>query len=200
MEQARQMDLVRLGMDDFIVALCNGKVPYSLVQLLESLETAVGRDIFRMAYAIGALEPLANVRPPIGELVMVFDKTVTIPKATATGTVGTPSYVLTPGEAKLVRFCAPMGKALVIETLRALPVDLVAVQSGSLKFKRVNVAGFSEGFCPPGEPADGDDLGTFQNVEHILLRPESGFDLFGENFDTTATAMVHVTARMWTAC
>jgi hypothetical protein len=195
-----QVGFVRFTLDDFIVARCNGKIPKSLVQLFDSLQTEVGRDIFRMASAIGALEPLASVRPEIGEFAMVFDKTVTIARATTTGTVGTGSYKVIPGEAKLIRICAPMGKALVIETLRALPVNLTAVQSGSLKFKRVNVAGFSEGFCPPGEPADGDDEGTYQNLEHILLRPESGFDLYAENFDTTAEAMVHVSARMWTAC
>lgn len=191
-------NIIRFTLDEFIFARCQGKTPAALVRLFESLETAVGRDIFKMAYAIGALEPLAALRPEIGELVMVFDKTVTVPRATSVTTNGV--TVITPTEAKLIRICAPMGKALVIETLRALPVNLAAVQSGTLTFKRVNAVGFSEGFCPPGEPADGDDEGTFQNVEHILLRPEAGFDLFAKNSDPTSDALVHVTARMWTAC
>lgn len=194
MVTTNQEVMERFVLDDFILAMCSGKVPASLVRLLESLETAVGRDIFKIAYAIGALQPLSAIRPDVGELVMVFDKTVPVPAAT------TVDGKVVPGQAKLIRICAPQGKSLVVETLRALPVNMASVDNGSLLFKRANVFGFSEGFCPPGEPADGDDLGTYQNVEHFLLRPESGFDLYAENFDTANQGLVHVTARMWTAC
>lgn len=187
-------EIERFVLDDFILAMCAGKVPAALVRLFDSLETPVGRDIFKIAYAVGALEPLSATRPSVGELVMVFDKTVTVPAATIV------DGKTVPGQAKLIRICAPQGKSLVVETLRALPVNQTAVDSGSLLFKRVNVFGFSEGFCPAGEPADGDDQGTFQNIEHLLLRPESGFDLYAENFDPASAGLVHVTARMWTAC
>lgn len=187
-------EVLKFSAEEFAIALCQGKLPGVLATLFDSLETAVGRDVFKIAYAIGALEPLSTHRPDATEIVMVFDKTVTVPAATVV------AGKVVPGEAKLIRICAPVGKSLMVDKLRALPVNQTAVDSGSLTFKRLSLTGFSDGFCPAGEPANGDDNGTFQNIEHILLRPEAGFDLYATNVDTTSSALVHVHAKMWAAC
>lgn len=174
---------------------CKGGAPTAYQFLGGGSPSQFLKDLICLASAVGALEPLAAIRPGVCDLVTVFDKTVTIPRATmnAAGQI-----IL--GEAKLIQICAPMGQSLVVETLRATPANQTAIDSGDIVFKRLAVFGFSEGFCPPGEPADGDDLGTFQNIEHVVLSPESGFDVHGRNFDTTSEALIHIFARMWATC
>lgn len=199
--QAAQPKMTGIGcnpisLTDWIVAQCQGKVPASYLELGQGSPSGFLKDLICFASAIGALEPLSAIRPAANQLVTVFDKTVEIPVAT----LAPDGVTIVPSEEKLIQICAPMGQALVIEHLRALPANLTATQSGDVVFKRLAVMGFSEGFCPPGEPADSDDRGTFQNVEHIILKPEAGLDLHGRNFDLFSPALIHVHARMWSAC
>lgn len=174
---------------------CKGGAPTSFQYLGQGEPSGFLKDLVCLASALGALEPLAAMRPGACDLVTVFDKWVTIPPAhlNALGQI-------VPGEAKLIQICAPMGQALVVDKLRALPANLTSMTSGDIVFKRLAVFGFSEGFCPPGEPADGDDLGTYQNIEHVLLSPESGFDVHGRNFDLFSPGLIHIHARMWATC
>lgn len=184
-----------ISLTDWVMAVCKGVVPAAWRAVGNGAPSEFLKDIVCFASAIGGLEPLSAMRPAATELVTVFDKTVEIPPAT----VGADGKII-PGEKKLIMVCASMGQALVIERLRGLPANLTAAESGDIVFKRLAVFGFSESFCPPGEPADGDDLGTFQNIEHIILRPEAGFDVHGRNHDPFSPALIHIHARMWSAC
>jgi hypothetical protein len=188
-------DCQKLSAVEFVRAACEGKIPGGLVHLFKSLETDLGRDLFCLANAIGALEPLSFTRPGAGELVQVYDKTIVVAAATlnADGTVK-------PRDGKLIQMCAPDGKVLVVKTLRAAPVDLTATLFGNIAMKRLAVMGFSEGFCPAGEPADGDDLGTFQNIEHVLLPPKAGFDVYARNNSVFGPATFSIHAEMWETC
>lgn len=186
---------IPISLADYIAAVCKGKMPASWLAVGGLEPSQFLKDLVCFASAIGALEPLSAIRPAATELVTVFDKTVEVPPATVNA-----AGAIVPAEAKLIQICAPMGKALVVDKLRGLPANLTATESGDIVFKRLAVFGFSEGFCPPGEPADGDDLGTFQNVEHVILRPEAGFDVHARNHDPFSPALFHIHARMWTAC
>lgn len=159
------------------------------------------RAVLEILSTLHLLEPASAWRPGACDIVNVFDKVVSVPPATVTPQAGEglPPLVK-PGEAKLIRFCAPMGQAQVIEILRALPLNRTAYESGSLIFKRLSVTGFSEGFCNAGEPGDGGDEGTFQNVEHVILCPGAGFDLYARNFARCSTALFKIEARVWSTC
>jgi hypothetical protein len=184
-----------ITLGEWIQAACKGKVPDSYLQLGNGDPSGFIKDLICFASAIGGLEPLSAIRPSATMLVTVFDKTVEVPVATLDA-----AGKIVPSEEKLIQICAPMSQALVVDRLRALPANLTATQSGDIVFKRLAVMGFSEGFCPPGEPADGDDLGTFQNVEHVILKPEAGFDVHARNFDLFSPALFHIHARMWASC
>lgn len=153
------------------------------------------KDILCAMSVVGALEPLTATRPAAADIVTVFDKTVDVPHAT----LGEDGVTVVPTERVLIRICAGQ-QSLVIERLRALAANLTAATSGSLKYKRVAVSGFSEGFCPPGEPGVGEDEGTFQNIEHLVLCPEAGFDVYGVNSDLFSNALFSIHARMWSTC
>jgi hypothetical protein len=198
--QAAQVKMAGIGcipitLMDWISSACKGKVPASYLQVGDGGPSQFLKDLICFASAIGGLEPLSAMRPSAIELVTVFDKTVEVPVATLNA-LG----VIVPSEAKLIQICAPMAQALVVDRLRATAANLTATQNGDIVFKRLAVMGFSEGFCPPGEPADGDDLGTFQNVEHVILRPEAGFDVHARNHSLFSPALFHIHARMWAAC
>ena len=153
------------------------------------------QNVVSVLCALGYFEPAGLTRPTGCDLRMIYDKTVEVPPATldANGKV-------VPSEAKLVRFCAPSHRSLVVDKLRALPANLTATESGEVFSKTQQVMGFSEGFCPAGEPGDGDDLGTFQMAEHVVLCPEAGFDLHARNHDPFSPALFHVFAESWATC
>jgi hypothetical protein len=153
------------------------------------------KDILCALAAVGGLEPLTSIRPSVTDIVTVYDRTVEVSVAT----LGTDGVTVIPGEAKLVEICAGQ-QSLVIEQLRVLPANLTATNSGVAIFKRLAVMGFSDGFCPPGEPGDGNQEGTFQNVEHIILCPEAGFDVWAQNFDLFSKALFTIHGRMWSTC
>lgn len=200
LESAKQsspgIGCIPVSLGDWIAAVCKGTVPPSWRAVGGGMPSEFLKDLVCFASAIGGLEPLSAMRPAAIELVTVYDKTVPVPVAT----LGPDGVTIVPSEKKLIEICAPMGQALVVERLRALPANLTATQSGDLIFKKLAVSGFSEGFCPPGEPGDGDELGTFQNVEHIILKPEAGFDVHARNHDLFSVALFHIHARMWAAC
>lgn len=153
------------------------------------------REVVQILCTLGLFEPIGITRPTACDIVTIFDKTVEVPPATlnADGTV-------TPSIGKLVRFCAPSHRSLVIDQLRALPANLTATESGEVFSKTQQVMGFSEGFCPAGEAGDGDDIGTFQMAEHVVLCPGSGFDMHARNHDPFSPALFHVFARSWATC
>lgn len=179
----------------FFRETCQGSVPEALSKLWADMGTEQGKDLFCIANGIGALEPLSYTRPAATELVQVYQKTVTVAPATLN-----PDGTVKPTDGLLIHLCAPEGKVLVVETLRALPSDLTAVQSGSVVFKRLAVIGFSEGFCPAGEPGAGEDEGTFQNIEHVVLPATAGYDLYGRNSNPYSSATFTVTGKMWESC
>lgn len=153
------------------------------------------KEILCAMAAVGALEPLTATRPSATDLVTVFDKVVDVPVAT----LAADGETVVPTERVLIRICAGQ-QSLVIDRLRALAANLTAAQSGSIKYKRVAVSGFSEGYCPPGEPGVGEEEGTFQNIEHAILCPEAGFDVYGVNHDLFSNALFSIHARMWSTC
>lgn len=191
----------KFSAEQFFRDSCNGAVPEQLLTLFKFLQTPMGRDLFCIANAIGALEPLSFTRPGAGELVQVYDKMVTVPPATfGPPTPESPDGPIVPSEKKLISICAPEGKALVIKTLRGKGEDLTALQSGTLIFKRLAVVGFSEGFCPAGEPGEGDGIGTFQNIEHIILPAKAGFDVYAQNWNPYSPATFSLHGEMWETC
>lgn len=185
-----------MSLGSYICDVHRGK-PLLLENLVHgySQKSELLKDLLCVLGVVGGLEPLSASRPGATDLVTVFDKTVEVPVAT----LAADGVTIIPSEKKLIQICAGQ-KALVVDRLRALPANLTATQSGNIVFKRMAVMGFSEGFCPPGEPADGDDLGTFQNIEHVILPPEGGFDVHARNFDLFSKALFTIHARMWSTC
>lgn len=184
-----------LSLTEYLCTVCKGQPSQTLLNLGNGAPSQYMKDLICLMSTVGALQPLSAIRPDACEIAFTYDKTVEVGPAT----VNAQGQVV-PTTKVLMRVCAPMGKALVIDKLRALPANLTAVESGTVLYKKTAVFGFSEGFCPPGEPGDGDDLGTFNNVEHVLLRPESGFDVYAQNSDPFSNALIHIFAKMWGAC
>lgn len=176
--------------------LCQGGVPEALQKLLASLETSLGRDIFAMAYAIGALEPLAFIRPGPHDLEEIYRKTVTAPPATLA-----PNGIDVVGSDVLLgRFCAPEGKILVLRELEVFPSDLTATQSGTVVYKRIAALTFSEGFCFSGEAGAGEEEGTFQSIQNLILPGSGGIDVYGRNLNRYSSATFTIRARYWATC
>ncbi len=153
------------------------------------------QDLVQILCVLGHFEPKGLTEPTACDIVTIFDKTVEVPPAAIDG-----DGKITPSFEKLIRFCAPSHRSLVVHELRATPANLTATQSGEVFSKTQQVMGFSEAFCPAGEAGDGDDIGTFQAAEHIVLCPEAGFDLHARNHDPFSPALFHVFARIWATC
>lgn len=153
------------------------------------------QEVVSILCALGRFEPEGTRRPTACDPVFIYDKTVEVAPATIDA-----EGKITPSINKLVRFCAPSDRSLVVDELRAFPANLTAAEFGEVFVKTMQVMGFSEGFCPPGEPGDGDGLGTFQMVEHLVLCPGAGFDLHARNPDPFSPALFHIFARAWTTC
>lgn len=187
-----------IPLQEYIKA-CFARKPYvpptvaSLLACPQTYQTL--KDLLCAMATVGALEPLAAIRPGACDIVQVYDKTIDVPPATidATGKI-------VPTDGLLIELCAPMGQVMVIEHLRGLPANLTAEESGEIVRKRFTVFGFSEDACLAGQPGTGNDLGTFQNIEHIISCPEGGLDLYGRNHDPFSIARFRVHARLWTTC
>lgn len=188
-------EIMRLSAEEIFRSLCQGKTPQGYARLLNSLETPLGRDIFALAYAIGALDPLVFIRPGPHDLEEIYQKTITIQPATQ-GPDG--SIVGTDG--LLARFCAPEGKILVLREAEVSPADLTATQSGLVVYKKISALTFSEGFCFSGEAGDGDEAGTFQSIQNLILPSKAGIDIYGRNLSLVSPATIKIRARYWTTC
>ena len=152
------------------------------------------QDVVGLLCGLGAFEPLSASRPGACDPRMVFDKTIEIPPATIV------DGKLVPGTKKLVMFCAPRHRSLVVNVLRGLPANLTAAEDGEVFFKQNQVFGFSEGWCPPGEAEGEETNGTYGNVEHIVLCPGGGFGLNARNKSTLSPALFNIAAEAWSTC
>jgi hypothetical protein len=182
----------RIPLEEWIRSCRSGK---RLPQFLLLEETEWGKAISCALQLVGAAEPLTATRPDACTIKNIFDKTIVVPPATIDD-----DGKIVPRDGLLIKICAPMGQALVVDKLRVLPANLTAKEKGEVAFKKQAVFGFSDGFCNAGEPGPGSPRGTFQNYEHVVLCPQSGFDVWGRNYDPYSSASFDVHAEMWTAC
>lgn len=179
-------------------AWCHGNskrsptIPWSLKTDPVSIQ-----DIVSVLCALGKFEPEGAHRPGICDIVTSFDDMVEIPPAT----IGADGEVV-PSQKVLIRICAPQHRSLIVDFLEGIAANLTAWESGEVFSKAMQVPGFSEMFCPPGEPGPGSpsDLGVFSNIRRIVLGPGAGFDLSARNWDPTSPALFHVKAVMWSTC
>jgi len=177
------------------IRACMGKGGFPAAPWADGDRPTTVRDLVSILCYLGEFEPAGASRPGACNLVTVFDKGIGLPPAT----IGPDGKVI-PSTGKLIKICAPADKSLVVHKLRGLPANLTASESGSVFSKVMQVMGFSEGFCPPGEPGDGGDIGTFQNIEHVVLCPGAGFDLYARNYSPFSPALFSVHAEMWATC
>lgn len=185
----------KMDMASFVRA-CFGKGSLPAFPWAQADRPVTTQDIVSMLCALGLFEPASATRPGACDIVTIFDKIVFVPAATINATTGE----VIPAEKELVKFCAPADKAQVVKFARVTPANLTASESGEAFSKVMQVMGFSENFCPPGEPSSGQDIGTFQTVEHVILCPEAGFDLHARNHDPFSPASFHVFVEAWGAC
>lgn len=188
----------KLSLAEYIKS-CFGHVKYkNIASAWENLDRPLTtKDVIAILCGIGALEPLGATRPGACDIVTQFDKTIELPPAT----IGSDGKVI-PSTAVLIRICAPSHRSLVVHELLVLPSNLTAEMSGEIFSKSMSVMGFSEAFCPPGEPGPGQstNIGVFYNIRRIVLCPGAGFDVSAKNHDPFSPALFHVKAIMWSTC
>jgi hypothetical protein len=158
-------------------------------------EPLSAKDVVGILCALGALEPLGASAPRACDIVSVFNRSILLPPATVDS-----AGKVQPSQARLFYVCAPRHRSLVVDELRVRADDLTAAECGTAFFKALQVMGFSESFCPPGEPGDGTDKGVFSTVEHVVLCPGAGFDVHARNFSTVSPARFSVFYRGWGTC
>ncbi len=153
------------------------------------------QDLVSILCALGVFEPRGATEPRACDVVTAFDDMIELPVAVlnAAGEV-------VPSQKKAVKICAPQHRSLVVDFLEVLPANLTAWESGEVFSKALQVPGFSEMLCPPGEPGDGGDIGVFSNIRRIVLCPGAGFDLSVRNHSLVSPALFHVKATMWSTC
>ncbi len=183
----------KITLESYLKA-CFGRGPLPAAPWAQGDQPITTQDVVSILCALGWFEPAAADRPGACDVVTIFDKTVEVPAATIV------DGEVVPAEKKLVSFCAPLDKAQVVKIARVTPANLTASDSGEAFYKALQVMGFSEGFCPPGEPASGDKEGTFNTIENILLCPGSTFDISARNFDPFSPALFHAFIRAWGTC
>jgi len=159
------------------------------------------QDVVSLLCALGHFEPATLQRPGACDIVTSFDDIVEVEPATIAGEC-TDAEVITPSEQVLIKICAPQNKALVVDFLEGIAANLTAWESGEVVSKSMQVAGFSEAFCPAGEPGPGQpsNEGVFSQVRRIVLCPGSGFDLTARNHSPYSPALFHIKGVMWTTC
>lgn len=150
-------------------------------------------DLAAFAELVGALEPLSAVRPEMQEFIGVVEKTFKIAAADIDSVTGK----VVPREEKALTVCSGVDQSLMIEKMRIAPLNRTARELGNVKYKRVTLGTFGE-MCLPFLPKD--DPATFVSVEHVLLCPKSGFDMFAVNNDPYSEALFLVYFRGWLAC
>lgn len=185
----------KMDMTSFVRA-CFGKGALPAAPWAESDKPITTRDVVSILCSLGLFEPAAASRPGACDIVTIYDRIVEVPAATIDATTGK----VIPAIKELVKFCAPADKSQVVKVARVTPANLTASQSGEAFSKVMQVMGFSENFCPPGEPSSGTNIGAFQTVEHIILCPKAGFDLHARNHDPFSPAQFHIFVEAWGAC
>lgn len=179
-----------MSLSEYLIYCCTGQLP-KIIQAIRAKSQNLS-DLICMAELLGVLEPACATRPGVCDPVVVVDRDITVDQATLNE-----AGQLVPAEARAVSICAPVNRALVIKTLRLLPADLTAAESGEAEFKKVNLGTFGE-WCFAFEPEGGP--GLFVNVEHIIAPPEAGFSLHAKNHSLTNKATFHLHAEMWACC
>lgn len=162
---------------------------------IQQFERRSGRaaDLAAFAELVGALEPRTAERPEATEFVGVVEKTFKVAAADTDPNTGK----VIPREEKALSVCSGMDRSLMIEKLRIAPLNRTAREHGYIKYKRATLATFGE-LCLPFLPLD--EPGTFASVEHVLLCPKTGFDIFAVNGDAYSEALFLVYFRGWMAC
>ena len=184
-----------ISLADYVKFCCTGKLPQNVASALsQAAQDPVLKAILCAMEMVGALEPLSATRPSVCDPVVFFTRQVTLPAATlnADGSV-------TPSEARVISFCAPTNRALVIQKSRVSSGnDIAANQPVPMPvYKRVNLATFGE-WCLPFEP---DSLpGSFVNVEHIIVPSSAGYSVYVQNWNPNGEAIYNYEARFWASC
>jgi hypothetical protein len=184
-----------MSLAEYVHYCCTGNLPANVrAALSQAAQDPFLRALLCAAEIVGALEPLSATRPSVCDPVIFFTRQITLPAATLN-----PDGSVTPSEERVISFCAPTNRALVIEKSRLSAAnDVAANQPIPLPvYKRVNLATFGE-WCLPFEP---DSLpGSFVNVEHIIVPPGAGFSIYTQNHNPNAEAVFFYEARFWAAC
>lgn len=185
--------LPSISLVEWLQMCCNGRLPGVVSQAIN--EGGYLAHLVKFAQLIGGLEPLCASRPGVCDPVVVVDKDITVPPATLNqdGTI-------TPNERRVISYCAPMNRALIIQRSRTTAANLTAAEQPITQpiMKRVNLATFPDGWCLSFEPPD--MAGQFSNVEHIVVPPQAGYSIFVQNFNPNSEAVYHHHARMWACC
>ena len=186
-------------------AWCHGRSKQSptLPWALKTDPVSIG-DVVSLLCALGLFEPAGAHRPGICDIVTSFDDMVEVPPAEINPTPepNNPDDEIIPSTKVLIKLCAPQHRSLVVDFLEGIAANLTAWESGEVFSKSLQLPGFSESFCPPGEPGPGSpsDQGVFSQVRRIVLAPGAGFDLSARNHDPFSPALFHVKAVVWSTC
>lgn len=181
-------DLIQpITLAEYAASCLAGKEPPKPLQAFAD-RSAFAQDVARFAVLVGASEPLAATRPGACDMVGIVDRTFTVPPAIS---------ATEPSTVKALSICSSLSQSVVIDRLRLTPANLTAEEFGLVQFKRVLLATFGE-FCLPFTPED--EPATFINVEHVILCPKSGFDIFAVNTDPFSEAVFHIFFRGWATC
>lgn len=183
-----------MSLVDYIKYCCTGKLPAHVqAALTKEAQDPYLRAILCAAEVVGALEPFGATRPGVCDPVIDYRRRIIVPAATLV--VG----VVVPSEERVISFCAPLNRALVIEKSRVKPVnDIAATQPVTQPItKKVNLGTFGE-WCLPFEPLDAS--GAFVNVEHIIVQAGAGYSIYVQNFNTAGAAIYDYRARFWATC
>lgn len=184
-----------ISLADYVKFCCTGQLPLNVKQALsQAAQDPLLKAILCAMEMVGALEPLSATRPSVCDPVVYFTRSIVLPAATLNS-----DGSVTPTEARVISFCAPTNRALVIERSRVSAAnDVAANQPVPMPvYKRVNLATFGE-WCLPFEP---DSLpGSFVNVEHIIVPSSAGFSIYVQNWNPNAEALYNYEARFWASC
>lgn len=181
-----------ISLVEWILYCCTGKLPAAVCEALA--RGGFLADLVRFNALVGTLQPKCAERPGVCDPVLVVDKQVHVPPATLED-----DGSVTPSEVRLISYCAPINRALVVAESRVTAANLTGASQPSTMpvYKRVNLATFGE-WCLPFEPAD--MAGQFANVENVIVPPGAGYSVYVQNLDPTSEAAFHLHSRMWACC
>lgn len=184
--------LPEISLVDWLKYCCTGELPSVVCSALQ--KGGFLADLIRFHALVGTLEPRCAREPGVCDPSIVVDKEVTVPVATLN-----PDGTVMPSEVRVVSFCAPLNRALVVEESRVTAVNAAAAAQPFTQpvYKRFNLGTFGE-FCLSFEP--GDMPGQFVNTEHIIVPPAGGYSIFVQNFDIANVAIYRFHALMWACC